>query len=190
MNLRINRQIRALKVRVIGPDGEQIGVLHIKDALTKAQEIGLDLVEIAPNAEPPVCKIIDYGKYRYDQTKKEKENKKAQHQIKIKEIKLKPNIDEHDFQTKLKQARQFLEKGNKVKITCMFRGREMAYPQLGEKVVARMCEGIEDLSQVEAPAKLMGKSLICVLAPGAPKGKKKEKSHAKDEDQQIGGLSV
>lgn len=190
MNLRINRQIRALKVRVIGPEGDQVGVLAIKDALVKAQEAGLDLVEIAPNADPPVCKIIDYGKYRYDQTKREKESKKSQHQVKVKEIKLKPNIDEHDFQTKLKQARQFLEKGNKVKVTCMFRGREMAYPQLGEKIVERMCEGVEDLAQVEAPAKLLGKSLICVLAPGASKGKKKEKVHAKDEDQQIGGLSV
>lgn len=192
MNLRINRQIRALKVRVIGAEGDQVGVLAIKDALVKAQEAGLDLVEIAPNADPPVCKIIDYGKYRYDQTKREKESKKSQHQVKVKEIKLKPNIDEHDFQTKLKQARQFIEKGNKVKVTCMFRGREMAYPQLGEKIVERMCEGIEDIAQVEAPAKLLGKSLICVLAPGAAKGKKKEKekSHAKDEDKQIGGLSV
>lgn len=193
MNLRINRQIRAPKVRVIGPDGSQVGILAIRDALVKAQEANLDLVEIAPNAQPPVCKIIDYGKYRYDQTKREKESKKSQHQVKVKEIKLKPNIDEHDFQTKLKKAYQFLEKGNKVKITCMFRGREMAHPELGLKVVQRFCDGLKDVAQVEAPAKYMGRNLISVLAPGpmkpglkakiTSKPVKKESSDAKDEDQ-------
>lgn len=190
MNLRINRQIRVPKIRVIAEDGTQLGVLQTRDALTMAQEAGLDLVEIAPNASPPVCKIIDYGKFRYDQTKREKESKKTQVQVKVKEIKVKPNIDEHDFQTKFKQARVFLEKGNKVKITCMFRGREMAFPKLGERIVQRMAEGLEDIGQVEAPAKLMGKSLICVVAPGGTKGKKKEKSHAKEENKQGGSLSI
>ncbi|MCH9626986.1 MAG: Translation initiation factor IF-3 [Chlamydiales bacterium] len=183
MNFRVNRQIRAPKARVIGPEGNQIGVISVRDALTMAQEAGLDLVEIAPNAEPPVCKIIDYGKFRYDQTKREKESKKIQHQVRVKEIKLKPNIDEHDFQTKLKRAQGFLEKGNKVKVTCMFRGREMAYPQLGQRVVNRMCAELEEIAHVEAPAKMMGRSMICVLAPQAAKGKKKEKPHAKDENQ-------
>lgn len=183
MNLRINRQIRAPKVRVIGPDGSQIGVLPTRDALVKAEEANLDLVEIAPNAQPPVCKIIDYGKFRYDQTKREKESKKSQVQVKVKEIKLKPNIDEHDFLTKLKQARQFIEKGNKVKVTCMFRGREMAHPERGRKVVERMCEGLEEIAQLEAPLKMFGRNLICVLAPGATKGKKKEKKDAKNENQ-------
>lgn len=183
MNFRVNRQIRAPKVRVIGPDGSQAGILNIRDAIGMAQDAGLDLVEIAPNAEPPVCKIIDYGKFRYDQTKREKESKKAQHQVKVKEIKLKPNIDEHDFQTKLKRAQDFLEKGNKVKITCMFRGREMAYPQLGQRVVGRMCEGLQEVAHVEAPAKMMGRSMICVLAPQPAKGKKKEKLDAKNENQ-------
>lgn len=188
MNFRINRQIRAPKVRLIGPEGDQIGVVQTREALVMAQEAGLDLVEIAPNAEPPVCKIIDYGKFRYDQTKREKESKKAQHQVKVKEIKLKPNIDEHDFQTKLKQAQTFLEKGNKVKVTCMFRGREMAYPQLGKKVVDRMCQELQEFANVEAPAKLMGRSMICVLAPQPTKGKKaplekKEKVDAKNENE-------
>lgn len=174
MNLRINRQIRAIKVRVIGADGGQVGVLPIKEALLLAEQEGLDLVEIAPNADPPVCKVIDYGKYRYDQTKREKESKKSQHQIKVKEIKVKPNIDQHDFVTKLKQARQFLEKGNKVKITCSFRGREMAYPELGEKIVKNMCDQLEDIAQAESSLKMMGRSLIVVLAPGSQKGKKKE----------------
>lgn len=190
MNLRINRQIRAPKLRVIGSDGKQIGVLSTREALQMAQDEGLDLVEIAPNADPPVCKITDFGKYRYDQTKKEKESKKSQHLVKVKEIKVKPNIDEHDFQTKLKQARQFIEKGNKVKITCMFRGREMAYPQLGEKVVLRMCEGLKDIAVVESPAKLLGRNLLCIVAPGASKTKKKEKTNAQDENEKDGGITV
>ena len=174
MNLRINRQVRALKVRVIGPEGDQIGILSSREALTMAQEAGLDLVEIAPNANPPVCKIIDYGKFRYDQTKREKESKKAQHQVKVKEVKLKPNIDENDFQTKMKKARQFIVKGNKVKVSCMFRGREMAYPQLGQRIMKKMCESLEDIAQVESPFKMLGRNLICILAPnGITKGKKK-----------------
>ena len=179
MNLRINRQIRAPEVRVIGPDGGQVGILDTRDALAKAQEANLDLVEIAPNAQPPVCKIIDYGKYRYDQTKREKESKKSQHQVKVKEVKLKPNIDEHDFQTKLKRAYHFLEKGNKVKVTCMFRGRELAHPELGRKVIQRFCAGLEEVAQVEAPAKHMGRNLICVLAPGATKPSSKMKPSSK-----------
>lgn len=192
MNLRVNRQIRAPKVRVIGPEGDQVGVLLIKDALQKAQEANLDLVEIAPNAQPPVCKIVDYGKYRYDQTKRERESKKSQHQVKVKEVKLKPNIDEHDLQTKLKQARQFIEKGNKVKVTCMFRGREMAHTQLGEKVVQIFCKGLEDIALIEAPPKLLGRNLIGVLAPAPAKASvkakpapkpKKEKVDAQDENE-------
>lgn len=173
MNLRINQQIRAPKVRVIDQEGRQLGILTVREALALANEAGLDLVEIAPSADPPVCKIIDYGKYRYDQTKREKDSKKSQHQIKVKEIKVKPNIDEHDLLTKLKQAKQFIEKGNKVKITCTFRGREMAYPELGEKVVKRMLEELETVAQAESPLKMMGRTLIVILAPGAQKGKNK-----------------
>jgi translation initiation factor IF-3 len=175
LNLRVNKQIRAPKVRVIGSDGSQVGILAIKDALIKAQEENLDLVEIAPNAQPPVCKIVDYGKFRYDQTKREKESKKSQHQVKVKEVKLKPNIDEHDFQTKLKQARQFIEKGNKVKVTCMFRGREMAHPELGQKMVEKFCKSLEDIAISESPPKLLGRNLIGVLAPAPTKGGTKSK---------------
>lgn len=169
MNFRINRQIRAFKVRLIGPDGKQVGVVPTKEALILAESAGLDLVEIAPNVDPPVCKVIDYGKFRYDQTKREKESKKAQHQVKIKEIKVKPNIDEHDFMTKSKQARTFIEKGHKVKIACFFRGREMAFPQLGERVIQRMCEELQDVAQVESASKMMGRSMIVVLNPHTPK---------------------
>lgn len=176
MNFRVNRKIRAPRVRVIDAKGEQLGVLQTSEALSMAQAAGLDLVEVAPNANPPVCKIIDYGKFRYDQTKREKESKKAQHQVRVKEVKLKPNIDEHDFMTKRNRAHEFLEKGNKVKISCFFRGREMAHPELGEQVVRRMCDSLSDVGQLETPFKMMGRSLVVVLAPGA--AKVKEKKHA------------
>lgn len=169
LNLRVNKQIRVPKVRLIGPDGAQLGIVATRDAQTMAMEHNLDLVEVAPNASPPVCKIIDYGKFRFDQAKREKESKKSQHQIKIKEIKLKPNIDSHDLQTKTKKAREFLEKGNKVKVTCMFRGREMAYPENGRKVVQALLEEVMDVGSAEAPPKMMGRSLFCVIAPTGKK---------------------
>lgn len=167
--MRINREIRALKVRVIDKEGSQLGVLLLSDALKKAEEAGLDLVEISPNAQPPVCKIIDYGKYRYQITKKEKENKKAQHQVKVKEVKVKPNIDQHDLDIKLKHAREFIAKGNKVRVTCTFRGREMDHPENGEKIVMHLIEGLSDIASAESPCKMMGRSLSLVLAPGAKK---------------------
>jgi translation initiation factor IF-3 len=169
--LRINREIRADKLRVITEDGEQLGILTFREALAKAEEAGLDLVEIAPTAKPPVAKIIDYGKLRYHQAKKEKDNKKAQVQIKIKEIKLKPNIDTHDFQTKMKHAREFILKGNKVRISIMFRGREMLHIDLGEKVVRQFCDDLSDIAAVEAPAKLMGRTMTTVLTPSGKRPK-------------------
>ncbi len=169
LNLRINREIRALKVRVIDKDGGQVGVLTLAEALTKAEQAGLDLVEIAPSAEPPVCKIIDFGKYRYQLTKKEKEQKKSQHQVKVKEIKIKPNTDEHDLMTKMKHSREFIAKGNKVRITCVFRGREMLHPEFGMRIIDRMCEDLSDVATPESPAKMLGRNLSVVLAPGAKK---------------------
>lgn len=163
--MKINEDIRSSEVRVIGADGAQVGVVSIKEALELAKLAKLDLVEVVPNATPPVCKIVDYGKFRYNQTKKEKNSKKSQHQVKVKEIKLKPNIDEHDLQTKVKHARQFIEKGNKVKVTCMFRGREMAHRDIGTKVVEKFLEGIEDLGGPESPLKWMGRFLTVVIAP-------------------------
>ncbi len=167
--MRVNREIRAPKVRLISSSGEQIGVVPLYEALAKAEQEGLDLVEISPGSVPPVCKVIDYGKFRYDQTKREKESKKAQHQVKIKEIKLKPNIDDHDLQTKARHARDFLTKGNKVKVTCVFRGREMARPEIGQKLVNAFCEELADVAASEGPAKMFGKMLTVVLAPGAKK---------------------
>lgn len=157
-------------MRVINEAGEQVGILPIEEAMRMADEAGVDLVEIVATSTPPVCKIIDYGKFRYDQTKREKESKKSQHQVKVKEIKVKPNIDDHDLETKLRHAREFLVKGNKVKFTCQFRGREMAHPEIGTKLMQRVLESLNEISTVEAPPNMMGRVLTMVLAPG---GKKK-----------------
>lgn len=148
-----------------------MGIVSFHEAMSMAETEGLDLVEIVSTSTPPVCKIMNFGKFRYDQSKREKENKKAQHQIKVKEIKIKPNIDEHDLETKIKHAREFLVHGNKVKITCVFRGREMMRPELGEKLVKQVCQSLEDISAAESPAKLMGRMLLVVLAPAVKKKK-------------------
>ena len=167
--MKVNRQIRAPKMRVIDKDGKQLGILTQQQAIAIAEANNLDLVEISPNAQPPVCKIIDYGKFRYEQAKKDKENKKTQHQVKVKEIKLKPNTDEHDLQFKLKHAREFIEKGNKVRITCMFRGREMAHPEVGRKAIRKLVDGLADIATPEAMPKQMGRNLSVIVAPGAKK---------------------
>ena len=167
--MRINRDIRALKVRLIGKNGEQIGIVSSREALALAQEENLDLVEIAPNAEPPVCKIIDYGKFRYDQTKKEKESKKSQHQVKVKEVKISPNITEHDFEIKMRKARVFLEKGCKVKVSCFFRGREMMYIDRGRELFDKVQDFIGEICVVEASPRMFGRTLTLILAPSKKK---------------------
>lgn len=182
--MRINREIRAARVRVIDEEGNLLGVLSLVEALAKAEIAGLDLVEIAPTAEPPVCKIIDYGKLKYQQTKKEKENKKAQHQVKVKEVKIKPNTDDHDLATKLRHARDFIAKGNKVRITCVFRGREMLHPEFGQKVMYKMCESLADIASPESPPKMLGRSLSVVLAPGAKKKQETQKN------QTLGSIEI
>ena len=169
--MRINREIRAKEVRLIGHDGAQLGIVSFEDALSKAQDADLDLVEVAESAKPPVCKITDYGKLRYMQTKKERIGRKGQQQGKLKEVKVKPNISDHDFGFKLRHARDFLQKGCKVKVTCMFRGREMAHKEVGMRVVQRMVNETEDVGTPEAPLKMMGRNLITILAPGVRKRK-------------------
>lgn len=183
--MRINREIRADRLRVITESGEQLGVLTLRDALARAEEMGLDLVEIAPTAKPPVAKIIDYGKLRYHQAKKEKESKKAQVQIKVKEIKLKPNIDTHDLQTKLKHARDFLLKGNKVRVSIMFRGREMLHIDLGEKVVQQFCVDLSDISALESPPKMLGRTMSTVIAPTGKRPKPASVEQPKKATDQI-----
>lgn len=169
--MRVNQEIRAPNVRVVSHDGEQLGIMAIKDALKLAQDQTLDLVEVVSTSSPPVCKIIDYGKFRYDQTKREKESKKSQHQVKVKEIKLSLNITEHDLDTKLRHAKEFLEKGNKVKVSCMFRGREMMHQDLGNRLISRTISSLEDIAWIETPAKMYGRVLSMILAPSAKKKK-------------------
>ncbi|MGR3952051.1 MAG: translation initiation factor IF-3 [Chlamydia sp.] len=173
--MRVNFEIRAPKVRVIGAGGDQLGVMTIQEALHAAQEAGLDLVEIVATSTPPVCKIIDHGKFRYDQAKREKESKKSQHQIKVKEVKISPNISENDFDVKVRHAREFLEKGNKVKFTCMFRGREIMHPELGDKHMKRAIELLNEIAVIESNPKMLGKILSMILA-ASPNGKKKKLS--------------
>ena len=162
--LQINEEIRDKEVRVITEDGEQLGMMSAKDALKEAEKRSLDLVKIAPNAQPPVCKIMDYGKYRFDKAKKEKEAKKNQKVIETKEIRLSVNIDTHDFDTKVNHALKFLKAGNKVKVSIRFRGREMAHAHLGNGIMERFAVAVEELGSVDKPAKLEGTGLnLCSL---------------------------
>lgn len=162
---RINQEIRVEKVRLIGAEGEQIGIVLIRDALRMADEVGLDLVEISPAAEPPVCKILDYGKFKYEQQKKANEARKKQKIIDIKEIKIRPSIEEHDYQVKIRAARRFLEGGDKVKVTLRFRGREMAHQDLGMIVLKRLRDELQDISKPEMQPKLEGRQMMMVLSP-------------------------
>ena len=160
----INEQIRDREVRLIGPDGEQIGVVSSREAQKIADEAGLDLVKIAPNAKPPVCKVIDYGKYRYDLARKEKDAKKKQKTVELKEIRLSPNIDTNDLNTKMNAAKKFLAKGNKVKITLRFRGREMAHMNSSKHILDDLAEQLSDIEVVEKAPKIEGRSIGMVLA--------------------------
>lgn len=159
----INGEIRDAEVRVIGSDGEQLGIMSAYEAQKLADEAGLDLVKIAPNANPPVCKIIDYGKYRYELARKEKEAKKKQKVIEIKEIRMSPNIEENDLNTKMNAARKFLAKGNKVKITLRFRGREMAHMASSKHILDDFAESLSDVAVIEKPSKQEGRSISLIL---------------------------
>ena len=170
--LRINEEIRIREVRVTGANGEQLGIMLTRDALKLAEDQHLDLVEVAPKARPPVCKIMDFGKYRYEQQKREKEARKKQKVVTIKEVKLRPNIEQHDFDVKLKSAQRFIEEGNKVKVTVMFRGRELSHPELGTVILNKMSEALGDSVNVERTAKLEGKNMTMILSPKAQKAKK------------------
>lgn len=163
--MRINEEIRAREVRVIGSDGEQLGIMSGREAQQLAYEKHLDLVEIAPTAKPPVCRIMDYGKYRYEQQKREKESRKKQKTFDIKEVKLRPGIEEHDFNVKFKNAVRFLEDGDKVKVTIMFRGRELSHPELGEVLLNKMAAQLKEMAVVERQPKLEGKNMIMIVAP-------------------------
>ena len=159
----INEQIRDKEVRLVGEDGEQLGVMPSRDAQKLAEEAGLDLVKIAPGAKPPVCKIVDYGKFKYEQTRKDKEAKKKQKIIDIKEIRMSPNIDTNDLNTKINAARKFLQKGDKVKVTLRFRGREMAHMHASKHILDEIAEALTDCAVIEKPAKVEGRTMAMFL---------------------------
>ncbi len=163
--MRINEQIKSDTVRLISNDGDQLGVVSLQDALNKADNIGLDLVEISPNTNPPVCKILDYGKYIYEKQKLEKKNKKKQHVIHVKEIRVRPNTGDHDLLTKLSRAKKFLEAGDKVKITVMYRGREMARQDMGVDTLNRVVDILDDFAEIDKQANMEGRRLSLILSP-------------------------
>ena len=164
-NIQINEEIRDAELRVISSDGQQLGIMSAKEALDIAEQKNLDLVKIAPQSKPPVCKIMDYGKYRFEQSKREKEARKNQHVVDIKEVRLSLNIDTHDFNTKLNNALKFIKHGDKVKVSIRFRGREMGHPEIGLETMKRFADACEEVAIVEKTAKLEGRQMLMFLAP-------------------------
>jgi len=162
---RVNLDIRAPRVRVIDHEGQNLGVMAPRDAVTAAEEVGLDLVEVSPNVEPPVCKILDYGKYKYETQKKAAEARRNQKTVDLKEVKFRPNIDTHDYEVKLRNARRFLDDGDKLKVTLRFRGREMAHQELGRELLQRVSTDLEDIGKVESMPKLENRQMIMVVGP-------------------------
>lgn len=161
----MNERIRAPEIRLIGADGENIGVVKPSQAMMLAEEAGLDLVEISPNATPPVCKIMDFGKFKYEQQKREAEARKKQHVIEIKEVKFRPNTDTHDYEVKMRSVNKFLENGDKVKVTLRFRGREMAHQNLGRELLERVATDVEGLGKIENMPKMEGRQMVMMIGP-------------------------
>nr|WP_230981741.1 translation initiation factor IF-3 [Ruegeria pomeroyi] len=162
---RVNDKIRASEIRLIGADGENVGVVHPAKAMAMAEEAGLDLVEISPNATPPVCKIMDFGKYKYEQQKRESEARKKQKIIEVKEVKFRPNTDTHDYEVKMRNVYKFLENGDKVKVTLRFRGREMAHQNLGRELLERVAEDVKEMGKIENMPKMEGRQMIMMIGP-------------------------
>ena len=181
---RVNNRIRAREVLLIDEDGTRVGVVPLREALALAEERGLDLVEVAPNAVPPVCRILDYGKFRYEQTKKEREARKHQKQAELKEVRLKPKTDDHDLEIKAKQARKFLLAGDKVKFTVRFRGREMAHPDIGREMLEQIAEELRDVATVEQRPLMEGRALSLMLAPSAKAKAQRERAANTAPNQQ------
>jgi translation initiation factor IF-3 len=163
--VRVNDQIRISPVRLIGGDGEQVGIVSLDEAKQRAEDAGLDLVEVAPEARPPVCKLMDYGKYRYEEQRKAREARKKQHTVSIKEVKYRPGIEDHDYDFKTRHVRRFLEDGDKVKVTMMFRGRQLSHPELGLEVLERVAAAVEDLGKVESQPTREGRTMSMVIVP-------------------------
>jgi translation initiation factor IF-3 len=177
---RTNRRIKAREVRLVGPEGEQLGVLPIEQALARAQDLGMDLVEVSPMAKPPVCKIMDYGKFKYLEKKKQNEAKKKQVVVQLKEVKLRPRTEEHDYDVKIKKVREFLGEANKARITVMFRGREMSHRELGQKVLQRILEDLRDVAVIESAPRMEGRQMFMILAPN-PRMLQAQRDRAKAE---------
>ena len=178
--VRVNERIRVPQVRVIADDGAQVGVLPVREALTLAQSRGLDLVEVSPTARPPVCRIMDYGKFKYEQNRRARKAKKKQHQMQLKEVKMRPKIEEHDYSFKLQHAREFLAQRDKVKFTITFRGREIAHQEIGHKLIQKCIAALADVSTVESSPRSEGRTLTTVLMPkpAKPAGKSESKDKA------------
>jgi translation initiation factor IF-3 len=157
--------IRVKEVRLIDSEGQQLGIMPTEEARQAADELGLDLVEVSPGARPPVCKIMDFGRYKYQQAKRSQEARRKQHTIQVKEVKLRPKTDEHDYQFKVRHVRRFLTDGNKAKVTIRFRGREMEHPERGRKILERIAEEVEDLGKIEQFPKMEGRTMAIILAP-------------------------
>ena len=162
---RVNREIDARSIRLVGADGEMIGVVTLREGLTMAEEAGLDLVEVSPNAEPPVCKILDFGKFKYESQKKKNEARKKQKVIEVKEVKLRPSIDDNDYGVKMRSMRKFIEEGDKVKVTLRFRGREMAHQDIGYRLLQKVKSETAEVAKVEAEPLMEGRQMVMVLAP-------------------------
>src|SRR5262249_776021 len=180
---RINNRIRAPQVRLIDEEGVQMGIVPLREALTIAEQRGLDLMEVAPNAVPPVCRIVDYGKFRYEQTKKDREARKNQKQAELKEVRLKPKTDEHDLEVKAKQARKFLLSGDKVKFTVRFRGREIFHPDIGREMLEQMAEDLRDVATIEQRPLMEGRALSLLLAPSAKPKPPRERQQPQNREQ-------
>ncbi|HVI73853.1 MAG TPA: translation initiation factor IF-3 [Anaeromyxobacteraceae bacterium] len=175
---RTNRRIKAREVRAVGPEGEQLGILPIEQALARAQELGMDLVEVSPMAKPPVCKIMDYGKFKYTEKKKQNEAKKKQVVVQLKEVKLRPRTEEHDYNVKIGKIREFLQEANKARVTVMFRGREITHRELGQKVLQRVIEDMKEVAVIEAAPRMEGRQMFMILAPN-PKMLQRQRDQAK-----------
>ena len=164
-DLRINDEIRAREVRLVGDDGEQLGIVALRDALAMAQERRVDLVEVSPTARPPVCRLMDYGKFKYEQAKRDRESRKKQKVVSVKELKMRPTIEDHDFEVKVRSAQRFLNEGDKVKCTMIFRGREIVHASLGQETLKKLAERVVEVAVVERPPRVEGRAMIMILAP-------------------------
>ena len=180
---RVNERIRIREVRLIDEEGQQVGIVQTRDAMEMARSKGLDLVEVAPNAVPPVCRIMDYGKFRYEQSRKERESRRNQHVIELKEVRIRPKIDDHDLATKGRQAAKFLDEGDKVKMTVLFRGREMAHPDIGKGLLDQLADMLRPHGTIEQSPRLEGRTMTMMLNPLKQKQSQQEKEGAQRRDE-------